>query len=309
MNGASQWASGQHRMRASGYCRCKRSLLALNYMSRSPVHLRLWACLCLAFLLAQTPSIASAVQAQTENQATGAPTANPDLHPILVELFTSEGCSSCPPADVLLEKIDEHQPIPGAQLIVLSEHVDYWDHDGWKDPNSSALLTERQNSYEHTLGHDTPFTPQMIVDGTTEVHLGNSQQTQDVLLKAKATPMIPVHISEVTFDAANPEVLRAHIESDANDDKHNADVYVAVALDHVESQVLKGENGGKHLTHVAVVQELTKVGKIGKGKSFSQYVQVKLKPGTDPKNVRVVAFVQESGQGKLLGAALHMPSS
>jgi hypothetical protein len=102
--------------------------------------------------------------------------------------------------------------------------------------------------------------------------------------------------------------LRAHIETDANFEKHNADVYVAIALDHVESQVLRGENGGRHLIHVAVVQELTKVGKLPKAKSFAQNVQLKLKPGTDPKSIRLVVFVQESGPGKVLGAALRNPA-
>lgn len=230
-------------------------------------------------------------------------------NPVLIELFTSEGCSSCPPADLFLKKLDAAQPIPGAQLIVLSEHVTYWDQDGWKDPNSSPSLTDRQSSYEGPLGENTVFTPQLIVDGTQQIRLGNPQQIEDLLQKAAATPKVPVRIGEVTVDPGNPTTLRAHLETDANVEKHNADVYVAIALDHVESQVLRGENGGRHLVHVAVVQELTKVGKLQKGKTFAQDVQLKLKPGTDPKNLRLVALVQESGPGKVLGAALRKPAS
>jgi hypothetical protein len=228
--------------------------------------------------------------------------------PVLIELFTSEGCSSCPPVDVLLKNLDTAQPIPGAQLIVLSEHVTYWDHDGWKDPNSSSALTERQNSYEAALGQNRLYTPQLIVDGTHEVKAGDPKQIEETLQKAAATFKVPVRIGQVTVDAGNPTVLYARIETDVNFEKHNADVYLAVALDHVESQVLRGENGGRHLLHVAVVQELTKVGKLPKGKSFAQDVHLKLKPGTDPKNLRLVALVQESGPGKVLGAALRKPT-
>jgi hypothetical protein len=238
--------------------------------------------------------------------STGPAAAN--ARPILVELFTSEGCSSCPPADRLIENMDSSQPVPGAQLIVLSEHVDYWDHDGWKDPNSSAALTQRQDDYVHALGLQTPYTPQTIVDGTIEMRANNGQQVSQAFQKALADPKIAVRIGEVSFDATNPTILRARVEADGESNNHNADVYVAVALNRVESQVLHGENGGKHLTHVAVVQQLTKVGKLRKGKNFGETVQLKLKPGTDPKNIRIVAFVQESGPGKVLGAAMRRPA-
>jgi hypothetical protein len=205
--------------------------------------------------------------------------------------------------------LDASQPIPGAQLIVLSEHVTYWDQDGWKDPNSSSLLTERQNSYEDALGEKTPYTPQLIVDGTHVVRAGNAKQIEDTLQKAASTPKVPVRIANVIRDAGTPTLLRARIETDPNFEKHSADVYVAVALDHVESQVLRGENGGRHLIHVAVVQEIVKIGKLPKGQGFAQDVELKLKPGTDPKNVRLIAFVQESGPGKVFGAALQRPAN
>ena len=203
--------------------------------------------------------------------------------------------------------MDDSQPVSGAQLVVLSEHVDYWDHDGWKDPNSSPAMTERQSAYVRALGLNTAYTPQMILDGTVELRMGDQQQIEEVFEKAAAMPKIAVRIGAVTVDAEHSAVLRARIEADGHSAKHNADVYVAIALDQVESQVLHGENGGRHLTHVAVVQQLIKIGKFQKGKSFGEDVQLKLKPGTDPKNIRVVAFVQEAGPGRLLGAALRKP--
>jgi hypothetical protein len=261
-------------------------------------------------LLVLTPlflRLASPAQTSTSEPKAANPSAG-DV-PVLVELFTSEGCSSCPPADLFLQKLDANQPLPGAHFIVLSEHVTYWDHDGWKDPNSSSTLTERQSSYEGVLGEKESFTPQFIVDGTQEFSFANSNHIEDILRKATDNHKLSVRIGAITFDPANPNVLRAHVETDPNSGKKNADVYVAVALDHAESQVLRGENGGRHLVHVAVVQTLQKIGKLPKGQAFATDVQLKLKPGTDPGNLRLIAFVQEPGPGKLLGAAVRKPAS
>jgi len=267
------------------------------------------ACVFVTLLFIPVPPSVHGRGLQAENKTATASPSSTEVHPVLVELFTSEGCSSCPPADVLVQKMDTFQPIAGAQLIVLSEHVTYWDHDGWKDPNSLSSLTDRQDSYETALGIKSAHTPQLIVDGIQEVQAGDAQHLADVLQKAAATPKVAVRIGEVTVDAGNPILVRTHIETDTNFDKRNADVFLVVALDHVESQVLKGENGGRHLVHVAVVQQLTKIGKLPKGKSFAQDVQLKLNPGTDPKNIRLIAFVQEPGPGRLLGAALRKPAS
>jgi hypothetical protein len=225
--------------------------------------------------------------------------------PILVELFTSEGCAGCPLADLWLQKLDTSQPIPGGQAIVLSEHVDYFDHYGWKDPYSRSLFTDRQSIYARTLGLSSPYTPQVIVNGGSELRLNDPRQVSKVLLQAVRAPEVSVSIGAITVDGSSPAFLRAHIEADGSSEKRNAEIYAVVALDHAESQVSHGENGGRHLTHVAVAQEFIKIGKVEKGKTFSHDFQAKLKPGMDPKNLRLIVFVQEPNLGNVLGAAVQ----
>jgi hypothetical protein len=228
--------------------------------------------------------------------------------PVLVELFTSEGCSSCPPADRFLQKLDG-QPIQGAEMIVLSEHVDYWNHIGWKDLYSSSSYSQRQSAYARRFGLDSVYTPQMVVDGTSEFVGSNADQADKAFRRALGVPKIPVHLSSISADASN--TLHAHVETgtlEASLGAREAEVYVAVALNHAESQVSAGENAGHRLAHVSVVKTLTKIGALKQGQLLAQDVQLKLEPGSDPSGLRLIAFVQEPRQGRVLGAASMLVS-
>jgi hypothetical protein len=220
--------------------------------------------------------------------------------PILVELFTAEGCSSCPPADKLLLQLDAMQPMAGAQLIVLSEHVTYWDQLGWKDPYSSRDVTDRQAAYVNRLKLASPYTPEMVVDGTTEFIGNNPGLAKDAIEKAFRVQKVSVHISGISSDA--PSKLHAYVEADAV--AKGADIFFVVALNHVESQVERGENKGSHLVHAAVVQSINKVGSADKNHNFAKQVEVKIDPHADLSNMRVIAFLQEHNSGPVIGAAM-----
>ena len=270
--------------------------MTLNSFNRSP---KLSTPRLVSILLAAILSIAplSISRTQAANSSASNPTDTAPV-PILLELFTSEGCSSCPPVDEFVRHMDESQPVAGAQLIVLSEHVDYWDHDGWKDKYSSPQFTERQNGYVHAMNLQTAYTPQMVIDGYIELK-GSISEIEQTFAKELKIAKIPVRIAAAKIEA--PSQLKVKVEADPAE-KHGGTVWVAVALDHAASQVSAGENSGKQLQHVAVVEELKKIGKLDKGKPFSQEITLKLKPDTDPKNLRIIAFIQEPNEGKVLGA-------
>jgi hypothetical protein len=219
--------------------------------------------------------------------------------PVLVELFTSEGCSSCPPADALLRTLDSSQPVSGAQLIVLGEHVDYWDDLGWKDEYSDHAFTVRQQNYAERLGLASTYTPQMVVDGSFDVLGSDRQRVNQTFEKARSRAKVSVRISSLKLENG---VVSAHVEVDAVPSK--AEVFVALALDHAESQVLRGENGGHRLQHVAVARSLVNLGKAAKGEAFAKDVRLNAKPSD--AGYRLLAFTQEANQGKVLGAAVQL---
>jgi len=220
--------------------------------------------------------------------------------PVLVELFTSEGCSSCPPADRFLQKLDQ-QTVAGAEVIVLSEHVDYWNHIGWKDPYSAHFYSERQRSYAKRFNLDSVYTPQMVVDGVTQFVGSDIAAADKALAKAIAIPKLPVRIS---FVSSSPEIVGAHIEAgklDRSFGVQEAELYIAIALNRTESQVSSGENAGHKLEHVGVVRELRRIGVLKLAQGFSQDVQLERR--VVPGDARLIAFVQERQQGRVLGAA------
>jgi hypothetical protein len=155
--------------------------------------------------------------------------------PVLLELFTSEGCSSCPPADRLLETLDQKQPVPGADLIVLSEHVDYWNHLGWKDPFSASQYSARQQEYVSKLHLDDVYTPQLVVDGRFGFVGSDGHQAASAVQKAIREPKIAIAISRA---ARNGNQVAAHIElspSEHNFKEGKAVLYVAIADNRAES--------------------------------------------------------------------------
>jgi hypothetical protein len=214
----------------------------------------------------------------------------PNAAPVLVELFTSEGCSSCPPADVLLEKLDRLQPISDARLIVLSEHVDYWDHLGWRDPYSSAEATARQERYARLFATEGPYTPQMVVDGAAQFVGSDAREADAAIRKAAQHDKVGVRLF--------PEKGRVRVEVDPlpGGKGKKCGVYVAIAQDSGTSNVARGENKGRTLHHVAIVKQLREVGTVSGREGFLG--EVAAEAGS-----RVIAFVQEDG-GRVWGAAL-----
>lgn len=218
--------------------------------------------------------------------------------PVLLELFTSEGCSSCPPADRLLQSFDQKQPVPGAQLIVLSEHVDYWNYLGWRDPWSSAANSERQKQYNAGLV-DNVYTPQLVVDGTFKVVGSDAHEAALAVGKAILAPKIPLTISGVSRQGGT---VAATVGWPAQHDvKGPAMLIVALAEEAAESHVSRGENSGRMLTHVAVGRVLKSLGSADPGKEMTREFWLTLPDGA--AGFRVIAFLQDPRTGRVLGVA------
>jgi hypothetical protein len=214
---------------------------------------------------------------------------------VLVELFTSEGCSSCPPADALLMELDLRQPVAGAEIIALGEHVDYWNDLGWKDRFSSSQYSQRQSQYASRFNLGSVYTPQMVVNGRDEF-VGNDTSRAARTIANAAHPL-----------ASRPEIAIVAGGNDldiriANAGKHARDVFLAIAESDLSTQVGRGENHGRLLRHTAVVRELRKIGATSDGQ-FSGRTELKLKSDWQRAKVRAVVFLQDPSSLEIVGAA------
>ena len=218
--------------------------------------------------------------------------------PVLVELFTSEGCSSCPPADALLEKLDRDQPIAGAQIIVLSEHVDYWNRLGWKDPFSASAFTARQEQYDRRFGLSGPYTPEMVVDGSAEFNGSDARAAESAVRQALEQPAVGVRIRPHGNGEA---AVTVEVDPLPAGKTRKANVFVAFAADHGTSDVLRGENQGRSLHHVAIVADIQQAGTIDAHAGFSG--KIPLRAGRAPGGSRLIVFIQEGGIGRVWGVA------
>jgi len=238
----------------------------------------------MVLVLAVYPGIAGAADRLPEQRQT-----------VLVELFTSEGCSSCPPADVLLERLERSQPVAEAQIVVLSEHVDYWNRIGWADPYSSPAFSARQEQYARHFRTQGPYTPQMVVDGRNEFVGSDARTAESAIRAATKHPKSTIHIAE---DGGSAIIDVSPLPAGT---ARKAAVFAAYAADSGTQDVLRGENKGRRLHHVAIVKELKQIGTVDDRTEFKARIRIDVA-------ARLIVFVQEFGNGPVWGAAIRPAS-
>jgi hypothetical protein len=227
---------------------------------------------------------------------------------VVAELFTSEGCSSCPPADDLLRGLAASQPVDGVELVVLGNHVDYWDRLGWRDPFSSPVFSQRQSSYDAAVFRsNTIYTPQLVVDGTLQCVGSDATAVRRTVLEAAKQPKAAVTLSADVASGGSSAGARVRVQFDIPDAvrvSHAADIMVAVTESGLVSRVERGENRGRTMHHSAVVRSLTVAGTTdGRQRTAFAETVVPLAPEWKTADIRVVSFLQERDSRRILGGA------
>ena len=233
--------------------------------------------------------------------------------PVIVELFTSEGCSDCPLADTLLEELIATQPVAGAEIIALGQHVDYWDRLGWKDRFSSAALTNRQQLYQTRFGTESIYTPQMVVDGRSEFVGSDAAAARKAIERALTAPHGPMTIAVARpfqgrdrgaeSPALQVELSVTDLPKGARGDR--ADIIVMITESGLRTDVKRGENHGRTLSHAPVVRYLATIGQIASDgvTSGSARADIPLAAEWQRDRLAVVSFVQQVRGRTILAAA------
>ena len=231
----------------------------------------------------------------TETSAPQSQTMVEKRSPVLVELFTSEGCSSCPPADKNLIEFNEKQPFAEANVITLSMHVDYWNRLGWTDPFSSAQFSQRQGFYSNTFNLGEVYTPQMVVDGMRQFVGGNSDEARKAINQAVKSPKASVELSIAAGNKLKVKISAIPAHSFSN-------VFVAIAEDNILTSVRNGENGGRTLPHDSVVRELRTIGSLSeKDNNFETEALFRIQSTWKRGNLKAVVFVQVEKDSQIIG--------
>lgn len=225
--------------------------------------------------------------------------------PILVELFTSEGCSSCPPADTLLARLAAEQPIAGAEVIALEEHVDYWNQQGWVDPFSSSEFSARQENYARRFDSASVYTPQMVVDGRIEFNGSYESKARQSIAEAARAPKTSIQLAATRAGEPGGSLQVRADKLSASTPDEKADVFLAITEAGLHSAVTRGENAGEDLHHSPVVRRLHKIGEAGSAgdTAFTAKVALKLDANWKIENLRAVVFVQERKSRRVVGVA------
>jgi len=224
---------------------------------------------------------------------------------VIVELFTSEGCSSCPPADQLLKKLSEEQPIHGVQVVALEEHVDYWNHQGWKDPFSDAEFSRRQEDYAGAIHNGGVYTPQMIVDGQVEVTGSQGRKAWEAIEQSARMPKAIVEVSPAAGEAGPSATFDLRVSNAPGEaSRKKLELWLALTEKGLQSDVKAGENSGETLQHAAVVRSLQKIAVVQADEPFTKRVTPNLKQEWKREQLSLVAFLVEKGSRKIVGGAM-----
>ncbi len=265
-------------------------------------HKAIWLGACFTLIA----SCAVFIQISKTPRTVAAAESNVDRKPVIIELFTSEGCSSCPPADLLLQKLVAQQPVAGAEIIAFEEHVDYWNHLGWADPYSSPEWTERQQNYA-AFFHNDPYTPQAVVDGRKDFVGNSSRDASQAIENAAHEAKADVTITpEPTSKKGSQNITVSVGKIPRNTTGDVAEIWLAVTEDGLHSSVSRGENAGRQLTHIATLRSLRKIGTANTDDpaiSFHGTSVLKLDSKWNPENIQVTVFVQQKKGREILGAA------